>query len=163
MIFSQKQIHNGTSSYPSGSLHSGGLQSIQLRVLHMTGKATEPPLALSSHFSAAFRKYLWTLQTLLFAHTNGWWALSSALSSPGYQCSLLLSPVLGLNLISLRAEFGYFQTILLLASICYEYLSMFLALFSFEGFLWNSQEKHFYTSIYKYWYTLNALQMNHKR
>lgn len=39
-----------------------------------------------------------TLQTLLFAHTNGWWALSSALSSPGYQCSLLLSPVLGLNL-----------------------------------------------------------------
>lgn len=113
----------------------------------MTGKATEPPLALGSHFTA-FHKYLWLLQALLFAHTNGQWALSPA---------FFISWVSRIFTVCvwIWALPNYVVT-----SICYEYLSMFLVLLSFKGFPWNSQEQHCYTSIYKSLDALNALQMN---
>lgn len=119
----------------------------------MTGKATEPPLALGSHFTA-LHKYLWLLQTLLFAHTSGQWALP---------------PAFFISWIS--RIFTVFTTICawiwalpnyIVTSICYDYLSMFLVLLSFKGFPWNSQEQHCYTSIYKSLYASNALQMNDK-
>lgn len=118
----------------------GGLQGIQPKVLHMTGKVTEPPPALGSHYTA-FHKYLWLLQTVLFAHTNGQWALS-----PAFFISWIsrIFTVFTTICVWIWALPNYIVT-----SICYEYLSMFLVLLSFKGFPWNSQEQHCYTRIYK--------------
>lgn len=93
----------------------------------------------------------------LICHTNGQWALSPAFfisCIPKIFTVFTTICVLGLNF---KGTFNY-----IVISICHEYLRIFLALFSFKGFPWNSQEQHSYTSIYKFLYTLNALQMNHK-
>lgn len=63
---------------PSRFTLFGEEQGIQQRVLHVTGKGTEPPPAPGSHVFTAFPNYLWTFQGLLFAHTNGQRALSPA-------------------------------------------------------------------------------------
>lgn len=142
---SQKQIHSGCHFISSSYRVSG----YPTRVLPMKGRCTEPsqpgiyssPL-LFTHICEHYRLYLLRQR-----------AVSSVFSFPGYQGSLLFSP----QLVSWGWILWVFSNYIVM-SICYEYLSIFLALFSFKGPLWNSQEQHSHTSKLC---TLNALQMDH--